>query len=58
MDLPRTRATPQPVEDCRSGYYGDKPLHEIEKNIARARVRPSAAIKALRTEWSFSRRAL
>ena len=36
-------------------YYADKPLHEIEKDIARTRVRLSATIEALERELAPDR---
>jgi hypothetical protein len=42
-------AAPVP-EDDRASYDGNKPLHEIEKDIARTRVRLNATIEALERE--------
>ena len=42
-------AAPVPEND-RASYDGNKPLHEIEKDVARTRVRLNATIEALERE--------
>jgi hypothetical protein len=48
-------ATARMVADDQVGYYADKPLNEIEQDIARTRVRLSATIDALERELAADR---
>ena len=55
MDGGRSDASTRVVEDNRVGYYGNKPLPEIEEDIARTRVRLGATIEALEREFAPER---
>jgi hypothetical protein len=54
MTDPRLDLAPHPAEDV-TAYDGSRPLPEIEEDIARTRVRLSAAIDALERELAPAR---